>query len=238
MNTTKRQHEDNAVERSKKQASRSDNAPAAPLDSFLPGFVETPIPSLPTTTVIATGHDEQQQQQPSAPSIEQQPTSAAAAQSSKSAEADAAEDDDDEEEQLAADDDIDALAAFDAASTSSSTSAHGTAQGDAPSADEDSAATRQARDKLRFLLGNLTEEQLDRYEVFRRSTFSKPGVKKLIQAVTGGTVSQSVTIAMSGMAKVFVGEVVEVALDVRDERHDSGALEPKHIREAVRRLKL
>jgi transcription initiation factor TFIID subunit 11 len=39
---------------------------------------------------------------------------------------------------------------------------------------------------------------------------------------------------MAGIAKVFAGEVIENALDYKDELEDEGPLKPKHIREAAR----
>ena len=43
---------------------------------------------------------------------------------------------------------------------------------------------------------------------------------QIIQTVCGKTVSASVVIAMSGIAKVYVGEIVEKALDVKTKCND------------------
>ncbi|CAM4832136.1 unnamed protein product [Rotaria magnacalcarata] len=99
----------------------------------------------------------------------------------------------------------------------------------------------EANIKLQVLVSNFSDEQLDRYEMYRRSAFSKISIKRLMNSITGTIPSSNVVIAMAGIAKVFVGEIIEEALDIqRRENHiehkPATPLEPKHLREAYRRI--
>ncbi|KAL6584129.1 transcription initiation factor TFIID subunit 11 [Orobanche minor] len=93
--------------------------------------------------------------------------------------------------------------------------------------------------KMQEILAHFTREQMSRYESFRRSGFQKPNMRRLLISITGSAkISDPMTIVMSGMAKMFVGELVETARVVMAEREDTGPIRPCHMREAYRRLKL
>ncbi|XP_042512938.1 transcription initiation factor TFIID subunit 11 [Macadamia integrifolia] len=93
--------------------------------------------------------------------------------------------------------------------------------------------------KMQAILSRFTEEQMSRYESFRRSGFQRANMKKLLASITGTQkISLPMTIVVSGIAKMFVGELVETGRIVMTERKETGPIRPCHIREAYRRLKL
>ncbi|CAK7335972.1 unnamed protein product [Dovyalis caffra] len=93
--------------------------------------------------------------------------------------------------------------------------------------------------KMQAILAQFTEEQMSRYESFRRSALQKTNMKRLLVSITGTQkISLPMTIVVCGIAKMFVGELVETARIVMMERKESGPIRPCHIREAYRRLKL
>jgi len=87
------------------------------------------------------------------------------------------------------------------------------------------------------IVNHFSVEQTNRYEFYRRSSFQKAAVRKLISQVTGTPISVEIVIAMAGISKIFVGEIIETARTVMDEWRESGPIRPRHIREAYRKLK-
>merc|ERR1711894_267648 len=89
----------------------------------------------------------------------------------------------------------------------------------------------------RLLVSHFSEDQLDRFEYYKRSGFSRSNMKKVITNVTGcQKVPPNVVIAVCGAAKVYMSELIEEALDVQDQLNKTGALEPDEVREAERRI--
>ncbi|GAA5826232.1 hypothetical protein JCM5353_008798 [Sporobolomyces roseus] len=89
----------------------------------------------------------------------------------------------------------------------------------------------QQKEDLRVLLEHFDEEQMSRYEHYRRSGLNKSSVRKLVNQVLGQSVSPSILTVVRGFAKVFVGEIVEKA---RANSPHPGPLTPSDLRDAYR----
>ncbi|GAA6012004.1 hypothetical protein JCM8202_004227 [Rhodotorula sphaerocarpa] len=96
--------------------------------------------------------------------------------------------------------------------------------------DNQAEAARQKED-LRVLLEHFDENQMDRYEAYRRSGLTKNSVRRLVNSVLQQSVSPSILTVVRGFAKVFVGEIVEKACELSDH---PGPLTPQDLREAYR----
>ncbi|KAK9455531.1 hTAFII28-like protein conserved region-domain-containing protein, partial [Dipodascopsis uninucleata] len=103
-----------------------------------------------------------------------------------------------------------------------------------------------SQDQVKLLISSFTDDQMERYETFRRANINKAGVKKLANAVLNQSITNNVAIAIGGFSKVFLGEVIDRALDVQDRMDPPDSLDPysprpplrpEHIREAWRLYK-
>ncbi|KAG0012768.1 transcription initiation factor TFIID subunit 11 [Podila clonocystis] len=96
----------------------------------------------------------------------------------------------------------------------------------------------RSKDELKALLDCFSEDQLKRYEVYRRSGLSRPTVKKLVGTILNQQVTQTMTFVVAGFCKVYVGEMVEKAREVMEDWGHTGPIRPEHLREAQRISKL
>lgn len=93
------------------------------------------------------------------------------------------------------------------------------------------------RERTRKILSLFTPSQEKRYETYKRSNFKKNNMKTLLNKFTGHPINNTMYIVVGSMTKLFVGELVELARIIMEEQGEKGAIQPKHIREAHKRLK-
>ncbi|EOY32428.1 Transcription initiation factor TFIID subunit 11 isoform 2 [Theobroma cacao] len=67
--------------------------------------------------------------------------------------------------------------------------------------------------KMQAILSQFTEDQMSRYESFRRSALQKSNMRRLLVSITGSQkISLPMTIVVCGIAKMYVGELVETGM--------------------------
>jgi len=99
--------------------------------------------------------------------------------------------------------------------------------------------TRQAYvSRIALLMERMDEEQMNRFEAFRRSTLSRASMKKLVSSLINQTLSdEKVNIVLCSLGKMFVGDLIETARRIaNDERHE-GSLTRSHVFSAYKLLK-
>merc|ERR1712137_199950 len=92
--------------------------------------------------------------------------------------------------------------------------------------------------QVKIIKPQLNEEQLERWDKFRSVSFSDNYIKDFIASTANKKANAMGALVMAGITKVFVGEMVETARSAMDEWNETGPIQPRHLREAYRRLKM
>lgn len=109
-------------------------------------------------------------------------------------------------------------------------------------------------ERLALISQFFNDKQMNRYAKFKESSLENrkkvrsankiecPRIKRVVQNILGENmqISNSIQIALHGIAKIYAGELVEEAkeimVDEEGPRDKYGAIKPKHVREARRRM--
>ncbi|RCK57354.1 Transcription initiation factor TFIID subunit 11 [Candida viswanathii] len=70
-------------------------------------------------------------------------------------------------------------------------------------------------EQKRLLIANFRDEQMGRFEAYRRMTINKPGVKKICNGIVGHTIPQIIAVVMAGISKLFLGDIITKAFEVQ-----------------------
>lgn len=75
-------------------------------------------------------------------------------------------------------------------------------------------------EQKRILIASFTDDQMERFEAYRRMTVNKPGVKRICMGVLNHSIPQNISIVLTGISKLFLGEIITRAIEVqqRDNR--------------------
>ncbi|KAJ1957725.1 transcription initiation factor TFIID subunit 11 [Dipsacomyces acuminosporus] len=107
-----------------------------------------------------------------------------------------------------------------------------------PSGDDDMISlVKQSKEEVKELWDQMSEDQRQRYGVYRRTALNKGSVKKLASQILNQQVSPTMAFVIAGFSKMFVGQIVESAVQIQAEWGDEGPLKPAHLREAYRLYK-
>ncbi|KAJ4463135.1 putative transcription initiation factor TFIID subunit 11 [Paratrimastix pyriformis] len=95
----------------------------------------------------------------------------------------------------------------------------------------------QEHEKKRVFAKHFTPEHWKRYSAYTHVSFPRVAIKKAMQGASQKRLmGVPPVVVMSGLAKIFAADLIEMALQVQLERGDTGPLLPPHIHEAHRRL--
>ncbi|ETP13875.1 hypothetical protein F441_11116 [Phytophthora nicotianae CJ01A1] len=109
--------------------------------------------------------------------------------------------------------------------------------------DDDKVELSDSASMLR-MMESLPEAEARRHEQFRRSHFERGAIKRcMAQAIhecsatdkKAPSVTNVMAIVMSGMTKVFVGEITAEARRIMEKNGETGPIRPHHLREAHRK---
>lgn len=74
-------------------------------------------------------------------------------------------------------------------------------------------------EKRRLLITSFTEDQMERFEAYRRMTVNKPGVKKICNSILGHSIPQNIAVVMAGLSKLLLGDIITRAFEVQEREY-------------------
>ena len=89
------------------------------------------------------------------------------------------------------------------------------------------------RELYETFLKQANPEQLERFEHWKRSKIPRAAMRRLMTEILGNSTERG-AIVLSGLAKMFVGELVEAARERMTATGETGPIQPRHLRAAHR----
>lgn len=96
-------------------------------------------------------------------------------------------------------------------------------------------------EKRRLLITSFTEDQMERFEAYRRMAVNKPGVKKICNSILGHSIPQNIAVVMAGLSKLLLGDIITRAFEVQEREYKAQLIidieaKKKQKRETLKKL--
>lgn len=89
-------------------------------------------------------------------------------------------------------------------------------------------------EKKKLIITNFSNEQMERFEAYRRMTINKPSIKKIFYNVTGHSISNSIAVVISGICKLYLGEIITKSFEMKKQNLKAKMLlEPNHSKNKI-----
>lgn len=99
-----------------------------------------------------------------------------------------------------------------------------------------------AEDEQRALLiSSFSEEQMERFEAYRRMAINRAGVRKVCNGILGNTMPQNIAVVMAGLLKQLLSEIITLAFEIQERENKAQLIldideKKKRKREAIRKM--
>lgn len=92
-----------------------------------------------------------------------------------------------------------------------------------------------------LLISSFSEEQMERFEAYRRMAINKAGVRKVCNGILGNTMPQNIAVVMAGLSKQLLSEIITLAFEVQERENKAQLIldideKKKRKRETIRKM--
>lgn len=92
-----------------------------------------------------------------------------------------------------------------------------------------------------LLISSFTEEQMERFEAYRRMAVNKAGVRKVCNGILGNTMPQNIAVVMAGLSKQLLSEIITLAFEIQERDNKAQLIldideKKKRKRESIKKL--
>lgn len=84
---------------------------------------------------------------------------------------------------------------------------------------EEESAPLSEDDKKKLLMTSFTNDQMDKFENYRRMSVNKAAVRKICNSVINQSIPANMAIVLAGISKLFLGDIITKAFEIQEREY-------------------